>query len=862
MPLTGHLNADFTDFQNAVDASTVKLKSFESGAASVEKQLSRMADSFTGQKIVQEATLMAAAIEKVGGVATLTGDELARAGETMEAAIAKLHATNEKIPPDIQAIADAAKTAEGSWGSFVKGFDIGDAIEHPLQTAQQGMGALAESIGPTAVAVVGIGAAAIVAGKEIFEFAEQTAKADAAVQDMSERTGMTVGSLSQYSSAATVAGSSLDTLGDAFFKLTKGMGENSDIVEKGLNRIGLSTEQLKAVGPDHYLELIADGLAATTDPAERAAADAEIFRDKTGNLIPVLLKMHDALAMTADTHILTPEEAHNAEQFDMQIASLKVHAEDFAQTLVRPLIPAMTEFIGLASQGAKLAADYAVYTPWGATMHALGEEFGWASAAWDTFRGTVNLPIKFPVAETEDMTDKLWRLATSQQAVEGHWKALSEWESKHAATAASDATAIANLADMQKNLDVETQKHIDLWTAVNSVGATYQETLDKLSGTVVEGIKYYIQAGLEQSKIAALYGVTTEQVKAEADAIKDETEALKDNAKFLEVVKKFHDEEVGKTNKELQKQAEENLKIAQATNAQILANFEAQTKLNAAQGLDAKGAIQLQTDAYTTAMKALDALHAKKVEGISQTAQENLIEQQFTDTIYAQAIAADKAEQQKIDASNRSTEAQKSNLEQVADKAATTYQRALNDYTKYSQAQLEQLRDDANAAAQAVSDAAARAAQHADDAFKSFHNTIVLDTTDLQTLNQELSKFYDQLAAQGNVGTWGPGQSVGTPGGQYSGPRVPKFGEGGSGDFGSGTIVELHGKEAIVPLDDDSASNILYGGSAGRAGGGSVIYQTINITQPLGTPDAIARAVGDANVALMKGQGIRLPYGT
>jgi hypothetical protein len=46
----------------------------------------------------------------------------------------------------------------------------------------------------------------------------------------------------------------------------------------------------------------------------------------------------------------------------------------------------------------------------------------------------------------------------------------------------------------------------------------------------------------------------------------------------------------------------------------------------------------------------------------------------------------------------------------------------------------------------------------------------------------------------------------------------------------------------------------------GAAGGGHVT--NIYITQPLGTADAIARAVADAQVNLMRGQGVRLPYGT
>jgi hypothetical protein len=48
----------------------------------------------------------------------------------------------------------------------------------------------------------------------------------------------------------------------------------------------------------------------------------------------------------------------------------------------------------------------------------------------------------------------------------------------------------------------------------------------------------------------------------------------------------------------------------------------------------------------------------------------------------------------------------------------------------------------------------------------------------------------------------------------------------------------------------------------GGAGGGSHVTQNIYITQPLGTADAIARAVADAQVNLMRGQGVRLPYGT
>jgi hypothetical protein len=44
--------------------------------------------------------------------------------------------------------------------------------------------------------------------------------------------------------------------------------------------------------------------------------------------------------------------------------------------------------------------------------------------------------------------------------------------------------------------------------------------------------------------------------------------------------------------------------------------------------------------------------------------------------------------------------------------------------------------------------------------------------------------------------------------------------------------------------------------------GGGGVSITIHVTQPFGTREAIARAVADAQVSLMRGQGVRLPYGT
>jgi hypothetical protein len=94
-----------------------------------------------------------------------------------------------------------------------------------------------------------------------------------------------------------------------------------------------------------------------------------------------------------------------------------------------------------------------------------------------------------------------------------------------------------------------------------------------------------------------------------------------------------------------------------------------------------------------------------------------------------------------------------------------------------------------------------------------------------------------------NIGDLLAGQSFSS--GISNMPRVPGFAEGGVGDFGSGTLAMLHGKEAIVPL--------------GNGGGAAPIVINIAVTQPLGTPAQIADVVGKAIMQNLRQQGMRAP---
>ena len=111
MPITGKFQADFADFSRAVDNAVVELRELESGGHKVESSLNRMVDSFSGRKVITDATLMVEAVERVGGTSKLTEREFARLGTTVAAASEKMRAMGVVVPPQMQAIADGASRA-------------------------------------------------------------------------------------------------------------------------------------------------------------------------------------------------------------------------------------------------------------------------------------------------------------------------------------------------------------------------------------------------------------------------------------------------------------------------------------------------------------------------------------------------------------------------------------------------------------------------------------------------------------------------------------------------------------------------------------------------------------------------------
>lgn len=459
----------------------------------------------------------------------LASDVVKKVGQALDETGKKAGSTNIQFDALKKATADLHPEATTASGVFEH---MRDAFEHPTDAAKKLGSALVDDLGAS-LGSVGLMAAAAAAafavvGVAAFELAEKAAAAGGYLNDMSEKTGVSVPALDRLSKASQLAGSDLGTMTNALFMLQKGLGEDSEKVSEGLNKIGLTTAELKAAGPDQYMALIAEHMKATEDPSARAAAAMEIFGKAGKELIPTMMKLDDALAMTADITPWSAEQAAEAEHFEMQMKSLWIHAEALGTQVGRFLIPAVSGFVSVGVEAGKMLLEVGGYVTGIIPMwHTLSEAFGYATAALGMFTDKA-LEIPKVTGDAKIGVDK-WLESVKASAVaivkpgDGIKDALAAWaQADKGLTAQYEESHKAN-----EKAQKDAEELAKLYRDYNSVGASVVDTINRMSGATVEGIKYDLARGESQDVLIKVYGVTKEQMHAIEEAHKSEMEMAK-----------------------------------------------------------------------------------------------------------------------------------------------------------------------------------------------------------------------------------------------------------------------------------------------------------------------------------------------
>lgn len=158
-------------------------------------------------------------------------------------------------------------------------------------------------------------------------------------------------------------------------------------------------------------------------------------------------------------------------------------------------------------------------------------------------------------------------------------------------------------------------------------------------------IKYGIHAGAIQYLAKQIADAAKVQAAADAAAVKGQQAveaAAKEAATFREARFKQQLDLDVKLRESTQKLTDSYLKL---TNEGVMRELEAQTKLNAAQGLDASGAIAHQVTALETLNDTLHTLQQTEIAGFSIKAQTQVAQDAYSAALIAEARAGEQANQ-------------------------------------------------------------------------------------------------------------------------------------------------------------------------------------------------------------------------
>lgn len=323
MAIQGRFEADFSSFSTAVQAAEVQLRSFESGSNKVESALGRMTDGFSGRKVIQEATLMAAAVERVGGTSNLTESELSRVVARATEASAKLTAMGLDVPPGLKKIADEAH-------------HDGDELVRMRDNAME----VAAAFG------------AAFSAERLVEFVQGSFEAAKSLQILSLQTQVGVEDLQVLGAATREYGMDANQLGQAIFQLSRRIAGGDQSAATGLHTMGLSLDEVRKQNGMELFLTIERGLA-TLQGSLRDSTAAELFGARVGRAM-------GAFATSADEAIdknrklntvMSTESVKAAFEYANELERVQHNLSAKTVTFFGPLAEEFNTFMGVIDRG-------------------------------------------------------------------------------------------------------------------------------------------------------------------------------------------------------------------------------------------------------------------------------------------------------------------------------------------------------------------------------------------------------------------------------------------------------------------------------------------------------------------------------
>lgn len=230
-------------------------------------------------------------------------------------------------------------------GADTADFSAGiNRAEAQIKNFEKAVGAVGAALKPYAVALGVATAAAAAFGKSVIDAAD-------ALNDLSERTGISVEKLSQLQYVAHLSDVSIGELQGGINALTRNMsaasqgtGEASEAFR--LLGINFRTSSGDLRNADELLLDLADSFSQFEDGANKTALAVAIFGKAGATMIPFLNQGRDGIRSLSDEFdrlggTVTKEAAYQAGLFNDNLDRMKVVGKGVAQSLANDLLPVL-----------------------------------------------------------------------------------------------------------------------------------------------------------------------------------------------------------------------------------------------------------------------------------------------------------------------------------------------------------------------------------------------------------------------------------------------------------------------------------------------------------------------------------------
>jgi hypothetical protein len=223
-----------------------------------------MVDGFSGRKVIQDATLMAKAIEKIGGTTKLTATELDRSGRAAQEAVAKMRALGIEVPANLHRLATASKAASEGIAGLGRASDVTATKSTALNTTQ----------GALATTVLRYASAAVV-GMAI----TRTLGYAASLEKLAAATGAGIQGAQRLENIAVSTNTRVDGLASGVNELARRLADGDASALGAMQRLGISTEHFIQLRADDQFVAIAAALGRVNDQGTKLSFAKDLFRN-------------------------------------------------------------------------------------------------------------------------------------------------------------------------------------------------------------------------------------------------------------------------------------------------------------------------------------------------------------------------------------------------------------------------------------------------------------------------------------------------------------------------------------------------------------------------------------------------------